>query len=220
MSFLRGHAFLTEVLYDCLNFNFGHFLSLIRPSPVCSKFILESIAVKIYCFYQRCWIRQNYQLTGVSFQFSYSKSTGSRTFSSNGYIFGKGYWHGGRATMNSGYWHGGREFQMIRQSGHLNVGISSKLFCLSCTLILYFCVKQQSFRMSIVSRIIYTLLSFWHKARKGNILLEIGEAVIQYYDRVDFGQWKKETSLMIEFGYPTQEASNDNMGSHIYSNTY
>ena len=51
MNFLWGHALLTEVLYDYSNFNFVHFLSLTHPSPVCSEFLLKSIALKFSCEY-------------------------------------------------------------------------------------------------------------------------------------------------------------------------
>ena len=43
MNFLWGHAFLTEVLYDCSNF--VHFLSLTYPI-ICSEFLLKSIVLK------------------------------------------------------------------------------------------------------------------------------------------------------------------------------
>ena len=74
MNFFRGHTLLTEVLYDCSNFNcdFVQFLSLTLPSPLCSEFLLKSIALKFCSFYQRCWIRQNCQLNGVSFHFFHS----------------------------------------------------------------------------------------------------------------------------------------------------
>ena len=57
-TFLRGYALLTEVIYDCTNFNFFfHFLSLTHPFPVCSKVRPKTVALKFYSFYQRCWIR-------------------------------------------------------------------------------------------------------------------------------------------------------------------
>ena len=65
LNFLQGFAFLTEVFYDCSNLNFVHFLSLTYPSPVCSKFLLKSVALKLYSFCQRCWIKLNYQLIGA-----------------------------------------------------------------------------------------------------------------------------------------------------------
>ena len=39
-------SLFTEVLYDCSNF--VHFCSLTHPSPVCSEFLLKSIALKFY----------------------------------------------------------------------------------------------------------------------------------------------------------------------------
>ena len=67
MNFLCGHAVLTEVLYDCSNFNFVHFLSLTHPSPVCSELILKSIALKFYSLYQRCWVKLS---AGLRFHFN------------------------------------------------------------------------------------------------------------------------------------------------------
>ena len=83
MIFLRGHTHLTRVFNDGSKFNFVHFLSLTHPSPspLCREFLLKPMALKFYSFYQRCWIRQNYQLIGVSFQFIHSKYTGPRTSS-------------------------------------------------------------------------------------------------------------------------------------------
>ena len=49
--------------------------------------------------------------------------------------------------------------------------------------------------MFIGLKIIWTLLSLWHKTWKGNILLEIGQEAAKYlyFDQVklDFGHWKK-----------------------------
>ena len=46
-------------------------------------------------------------------------------------------------------------------------------------------IKQQSFRMSIVSLTIVSLLSFWHNIREDSIHLEIGGDA--YEINVDFG---------------------------------
>ena len=48
-----GTCSSTVVFYDCSNFNFVHFLSLTHPSPVCSEFLLKSIALKFYSFYPK-----------------------------------------------------------------------------------------------------------------------------------------------------------------------
>ena len=46
MNCLRRHAFLTEVLYDCSNFNFVHFLSL----KLCSQIPTEVNSLEILFF--------------------------------------------------------------------------------------------------------------------------------------------------------------------------
>ena len=76
----RDMLFLEE-LYDCSNFNFVHFLSLIHPSDLQqSPTEINSFEILLF-FLQRCWLRKNYQLIGVSFHFIHSKYIGPRTWS-------------------------------------------------------------------------------------------------------------------------------------------
>ena len=86
--------------------------------------------------------------------------------------------------------------------------------------------------MSLFSQIIWNLLSFWHKARKGNIRFEIGGVKDHYFDQVKvyFGQCKKEETttttkkkkkkkkerlFVIEFSYPIYKASDDHSDVNI-----
>ena len=73
--------------------------------------------------------------------------------------------------------------------------------------------------MSIVSQIIWTLLSFWNTAWKGSIFLEIRgkPQKYHYFDQVreDFGQWKKKILFVVEFCYATYDSSDHNLDVQI-----
>ena len=81
-------------------------------------------------------------------------------------------------------------------------------------MILRFFTKQHIFRMPIVRQIIWTLLSFWHKAQKSDIIFEIGKEAVKYhyFDQVKYMKNKK---FVTEFGYPKYEANDDNLDAQI-----
>ena len=67
MNLLPRKALLTEVLYNWCNFNFVYFLSLTYPSPVCSKFLLKSVALKFFFSSKDVEYDKHYQLIMVLF---------------------------------------------------------------------------------------------------------------------------------------------------------